>query len=470
MAVTPAFDPMKLAAWSGGEWRGGPPSAVTGVCNDTRTIRRGNLYIALRGERLDGHAFVKDALAGGASGAVVSADAVLPEKLAGPVLVVKDTLRALQDMASGYRRELSALVIGVTGSAGKTTVKDLILAMLRETGPAGGTSGNMNNHVGAPLSLLSMEPGMVAGVFELGTNHPGEIEALCRIVEPSWGVITNIGPVHIGNFGAVDAIALEKSSLVNLLPAEKGLAVLDMDGDHFDFLRDRTQCRAVTVSLRRRDADFRCTDPDAIRDGLVAVSWKNGRKLLRTNLRGRHNVVNLLLAVAAAREYGVPWEGIEHALSAFKPASMRWEEHVAGGVRVINDAYNANPLSMRAALRAFADEQTNGRKWLLLSGMLELGEFEQSEHRSLGAEVASYQWAGLIVVGPTGALIADGAVDAGFPAAKVFRCADNTEAADMCRSMVAPGESLLLKASRGMKLEEVLYRLNETQEVPSCHR
>jgi UDP-N-acetylmuramoyl-tripeptide--D-alanyl-D-alanine ligase len=444
-----------LAAWSGGVWRGQPAAAVDGVCIDTRQLKPGNLFFALHGDARDGHEFVAEAFRKGACGAVVAVGKVDQVDAAVPCLVVRDPAAALRAMAAGRRRALNAKVIAVTGSVGKSTVKEMTAAMLSARYRTGSTRGNWNNDIGLPLSFLSMDAEIEAAVVEMGTNHPGEVAVLCEIAAPDCGIVTNVGPVHTEFFGTVDAIAEEKSVLLQRLP-RNGLAVLSKDHDYFDKLAGKVRCELRTVSFQA-DADLRCRrwDPGT-REALVLERGTGEEAVLRMPLPGAFNVANALLAAAAARWMGVPWPAIGEALGRYGGMPLRWQEIEIEGRWFVNDSYNANPMNMRASIRVFRDEIKKPVTWLLLAGMLELGAGEQGEHLSLGRFVGEGDWAGLIVLGELGGLIADGALEAGVSADRIFRCRDRGEALEVLRSRVAPSSAVLVKGSRRFQLEKVV--------------
>lgn len=474
----PEFETKDLADWSGGVWVPAPPDRVMGVSNDTRMIESGSLYFALKGERFDGHEFVGDAFAKGAAGAVVGRGYTDAEQR--PLLVVEDTRKALMNIAAGHRQKIDPRIIGVTGSVGKSTVKEMTARILASGGPTAFTKGNWNNDVGLPLSILSMEPSVQTGVFELGTNHPGEIAGLCDVLRPSSGVVTNVGPVHIEYFGSVEAIAREKGALLACLPGD-GFAVLDGGGDFLDLLRSMCGARVITVGDRREHDDYVCLRSDSAGGEFAVLEKVTGEEaLLRNAVPGKHNIVNALFAVAVARTCGIPWQDVREALAGYEPLPMRWQRlrvrwrpnegqdpETVPIVGVINDAYNANPVSMRAAVSTFAEQPTEGRKWLILAGMLELGATAGAEHDSLGAFVAELvsgqpnAWGGLVAVGELGKGIAAGATAAGMRAECVIWCKDAEEARGSLSERISSGDDLLLKASRGMRLEELLEGTEE---------
>ncbi|MCE9615033.1 MAG: UDP-N-acetylmuramoyl-tripeptide--D-alanyl-D-alanine ligase [Lentisphaerae bacterium] len=454
-APQPALDAGDLAQWSGGTWDPVPPPMIIGVSNDSRSLGVGALYVALSGERFDGHAFVRAAADRGAVGAVVRRD--WPREVAPgfPLLRVADTTRALQQMAGAHRLQVAPRCIGITGSAGKTTVKELTAGAVSACFPTARSLGNWNNGIGLPLSLLSMGPSTKVGVFEVGTNHPGEIRDLCAVLRPDWGMITNIGPGHIEFFQTERAIAEEKADLLRALPRD-GVSFLNRDGAWFDLLAGASVAPVVTVSTRG-PADYVLRQRTATNDQVIAQETASGETFqFRLNTGGEFQVANALMAIAVARRLGVSRAGIEASLSGDSTLPMRWQRTSVLGVHVINDAYNANPLSMRAALEAFRDEPLAGRKWLVLGAMLELGEQAEPEHRSLGRAVAQGPWAGVIAVGAGAGWLAQGAVEAGFAPDKVYPCERVEEAARLIVEHVVAGDGVLLKASRGAHVEHVL--------------
>jgi UDP-N-acetylmuramoyl-tripeptide--D-alanyl-D-alanine ligase len=443
----PRLDPNDVSAWCGGHWARAPGVPLCGVSTDTRSIAGGSLFVALRGERFDAHDYLDAAFAGGAVAAVVEDHARGDH----PQLVVPDTRHALIDLARGYRAGLSAEFIGITGSVGKTTVKELLASMLEVCAPTARTHGNWNNHIGLPLSLLRMEPAHRYGVFEVGTNHPGEIAVLSDVLRPGAAVMTTVGLAHLEFFASEKAIAEEKSSLLAAVPGS-GWAVACSDQPWFPVLREAAACRLVTVS-REEDADYTWSGSTHLeireRNGGDAVT-------LELPLPGNFFKLDVALAVAAARQVGLEWDAIRRGIAAYRSQPMRWETSDIGGITLVNDSYNANPLSMREALRAFAGMSATGRRWLVLGAMLELGDTAPELHRALGRQVAAGRWAGLLAYGPWGAIIAEGAVSGGMDANHVMHCASAEGAAEVLAEKAAPGDAVLLKASRGEQLEKIL--------------
>ncbi len=455
----PVFNPAQLAEWSGGTWDPHAPAVVASVSNDTRTIASGALYVAIRGENFDGHDFVSTAFDRGAAGALVASDATVVGRADRPVLRVEKPVAALGRMARGYRDSVDPVVVGVTGSVGKSTVKEMAASILSEAMPTARTQGNWNNDIGLPLSLLTMGTESCAGVFEVGMNHPGEIEQLCHVLQPDWGVITAIGPVHIEFFESVEAIAHEKAELLRALPGD-GHAVLCSDDPYFDFLRRQASCAVHTVSLEG-GADYNVDYSSASQTLTFREASCSEARTVAWCWPGRHNALNAGYAVAVACEMGLDWDVVERGLGRYQPLPMRWDVEDAGGVCIVNDAYNANPLSMRAALTAFSETPVSGAKWLVLGDMLELGAHAEPEHIALGEFVASGEWGGLVAVGALGSFIAEGARRGGCADERIWCCGDSVDAVSVLRRETQPGDAVFLKASRGVALEEVVSGLKK---------
>lgn len=456
------FDPIEVSRWCGGQWIPHPPGVISAVVHDTKAVSPGALFVAIRGTKFDGHDFVAKAAMAGASAALISrVRAPGLQGLGLPLLVVEDSAQALKALATGYRLKLGLAVVGVTGSTGKTTVKDMISCLLADVIPTACTKGNWNNEIGLPLSILAIPRETRVAVLELGISHPGEMAPLCATARPDWGVITNAGPVHLEFFPSVEAIAQEKGELFRSLPPN-GTAVLSLDDPYVNILRDCAHGRVITTSIKgNRDADYqlllddRQTGECAVEDGPGG-----GAYAFRVSQPGAHNRHNALLAIAVARGFGISWEQIASSFERYVPAPMRWEQIQAGGVTLINDAYNANPISMLAAIQTFKELVVPGRKWLVLGDMLELGPSGVAEHLAVGRALVGVSWAGVVTVGVLGAFIARGALDAGIPTGCVYPCDTVESAIEIMSNCIARGDALLVKASRGKHLEEVVLRLS----------
>lgn len=449
----PVFAPQDLAAWSGGIWNQIPEAVIRSVSHDTRRLQPGAIYVALPGERVDGHDFIGSAMQAGAVAALCRTGSTDPNF---PCLEVPDTGMALQMIARGYRQNLRPKqMIGVTGSAGKTTVKDILTAMLSAAGTTRSTPGNWNNFVGLPLSLLAMEPTDRYGVFELGMSRAGEIAGLADILRPEMGLITSIGEAHLEQLGSVEAIAVEKSSLLSALPAG-GLAILDADSEWYPLLMERCACRTVRVSMRE-EADY---EGEKI-DGGIRILDRQRSEIFELALPspGEHMLTNMLQAVAVARECGLSVTQITDGLEKYAPAPMRWQTVNLKRWTVINDAYNANPLSMRKSVRTFSELDHPGEKWLVLGGMAELGEAEKELHWVIGRELDGLGFDGVVLVGEKGAWIAEG-----ISRTPVVTADSHSQAVGELLHRVPPDAILLLKGSRSEKLEIILKDLQNNEE------
>ncbi len=455
----------QLQAWTRGKWelpRRGVAAVVPrhnavirGVSQDTREFPAGGLYVALRGQR-DGHDFVLAAQNAGAVAAVVAEAWPCHEEITIPLLRVPDTLAALQDLARGWRAACAATTfVGVTGSAGKTTTRSFAQALLSSAGKTGGTFGNFNNDIGLPLSMLAMPGDTRFGVFEIGMNHPGELRPLCDILRPHAGIVTNVGPVHLEFFDSVEAIAVEKAELLRAIPAD-GFAALDADSPFFDYLK--TQLRGACVSVSLGDnvgASWRGTTLATPQGGLRVEGVATP---LVSRLAGRHNALNLFFAAALANRLGVSWEAMNAALDTLQLPGMRGEQLHVRGRWIVNDAYNANPMSMRCAIDTFAQQTADwkSRRVVVFGDMRELGDTSEALHRSLGEYVAKsgLRVDALVVVGAHAAWIAEAFCAAGG-GAEVLRFADAATAAREVLDWTREGDAVLLKASRGVALERV---------------
>jgi len=460
--------PEKIAASCNGQWHPRmplvPPRAL---CVDSRLSKPGSLFFALPGERADGHDFLGQIAAAGGC-AVIRRDFPVGQlPLNGYFLRVDDVQEALGALAAATRFAMSARVVGVTGSVGKTSTKELVADLLSVLGKTVRTQGNFNNEIGLPLSVAELTRDCAYGVFEAGISHPGEMALLRDILCPDIVVMTRIAPVHIEFFESLRAIAEEKAVLLEKLPAD-GFAVLDCEDEFFDLLSERCPAPVVTCSMQSRAADYA---GEEWADGCLRVleTASGESAVLSVPPPGAYMAENVLRAVAVARRCGAAWDAIETALKSSRPVGMRWAvENIDAGT-VINDGYNANPVSMHAALKAFAAWPSTGRRFLALGPMLELGRLEQSEHEALGRFVADGPWAGVAVVpqkisdesDAAAEALAAGMRSAGWSAEKVAVLSGPAEAARWLRERMRPEDVLLLKASRGVRIEQVLEELKK---------
>ncbi len=442
-----------LAFWTRGTWQATPKFPITNVTQDSRTATVGSLYVAIRGDRHDGHAFVEEAFRKGATAAIVDRGWPVPCALGElPLLKVDDTRRALIDLARGWRDTLPTFVLGITGSAGKTTVKELAAAMFSGSGSTQCTPGNYNNDVGLPLSLLNVRRDTRFAVIEAGISHPGEMQDLARTLRPNAAVITAIGPAHIAHFESQEAIAREKAVFLQALPSD-GYAVIPRETLCFDILAARCPARIVRTSLVDETADYYA---EPLAKGVLRVHHGDETAvLLETGLSGAHNASNVLAAYAAVREAGVSQNEALDGLKRFRPPEMRWELRTVGKISIINDAYNANPLSMSAGLETFAGTDVAGDKIACVGDMLELGIDAAAWHREVGLNSGCGPWRLLIGIGPLTRELLEGAIEAGYPRADTCWFESAEAALAEIKLLVKPGDTLFLKASRGIGLERL---------------
>ena len=427
-------------AWTGGTWTQQPTFPITKVTQDSRQACLVVLYVALKGERHDGHDFVSAAFHSGATAAMVKRGWMPPADVASlPLLCVDDPAQALSDLAEGYRKSLKATVVGITGSAGKTTLKELTAAMLSGAGQTAATPGNYNNEVGLPLSLLSVPEEARFAVIEAGISHPNDMDPLAKTMCPDVAAISCIGPAHIEYFGSERAIAAEKAKLLAKVPPT-GFAVIPDTCAEFETLRTACQCRVITCSIKNDTADWY---GEPLAKGVVRVHHGDeSAVLLETGLAGEHNASNALVAYALARECGISAAEALAGLRHFKAPAMRWETTRAGGFTVINDAYNANPLSMRAALETFAGSDVTGTKVVCIGDMLELGDASDRQHRDVGEASGNGPWRLLAGVGTASRALIEGAIKAGYPASQTVWFATTNEAVEALPLLLQPGDTL----------------------------
>ena len=399
-----------------------------GATFDSRQVKPGMLYVALKGERVDGHDFVAQSLAVGASCALVRDDWPCPDDVyEGRLIRVPDTRTGFGELAHLFRRTLRAKVIGVTGSAGKTTVKELAAAFLRSGGfNVHATAGNFNNDLGLPLTVLNCPADADFLVVEMGTNHPGEIAYLADIASPDVGLISSIGTAHIEFFHTQDGIADEKGTLFARLPPD-GFAVLARENDRHDRLAAMSAAPVVDVSFADAEASV-------------------FSEALKVRLPGRHNVLNALIAFGCARRFGVGLESCIAALKDFTLPGGRWRIVERDGVTFVDDTYNANPTSMIAALETFASLPCDGRRIAVLGDMFELGERAACFHADVGRRAHALALDAIVTVGP----LANEGIRG------EYACKDADEARTVLSKLLRPGDIVLLKASHGVHLDKVL--------------
>ena len=456
----------EIAAATGGRVTSGNPAhRVERWSIDTRSLQPGDLFVAIRGDRFDGHAFVAAALAAGAAGAVVTAAPVLPEAGKGgpaPLLIeVADTTRALQDGAREMRRRAGAKVVAITGSAGKTTTKELAAAFLAAKYSVFRNKGNLNNHIGLPLSLLELRTRPEVAVVELGMNHAGEIRTLIGIAEPDVRVWTNVGDAHLGFFASADAIADAKGEILD--QARPGdLLIANADDERIAARIRDFAGRTVTFGLSAA-AQVRGSDVEHLGlDGMAAtVTTPRGEMRMRTPLLGTGNLLNLLAAAAVAIELGVPLPAIADRAASMAPAPHRGELlRLPGGITLIDDSYNSSPAALKRSLETVHAATGSARKIAVLGEMLELGAHAERLHQECGRAAAAAGLSLLIAVGGDGAQwLADSARRAGMAESAVLYVPTSNAASEIALRKVRPGDLILVKGSRGIRTDVVADRI-----------
>jgi UDP-N-acetylmuramoyl-tripeptide--D-alanyl-D-alanine ligase len=429
-----------------------PDSVASGYSIDSRTLLPGNLFFAVRGERLDGHDFVEAALAKGAVGAVISQDQTARFTQKNQILKVEDPLLALQKLAAAVRRLWGKPLIAVTGSAGKTTTKEAIAHVLEAKHRVLKSQGNLNNHFGMPLQLLKLEPEHDVAVVEMGMSHAGEITALARLAQPDCGVVTMVAPVHLEFFESIAAIARAKYELIASLPTG-GIAVLNADDEYVSQFGRDFQGRVVTFGLDKpADVSARKIETRGPLGSVFEIVADGEHVPAALPLLGEHSIYNALAAVAVGLQYGVPLRTAAESLATLSPGDKRGEILNYAGATIINDCYNSNPRALDNMVRSLA--QIPARRRIVVAGeMLELGPAADAMHRESGQNMARHGIDRLLGVRGLAKLMVEAAVEAGTNAEFV-----NTpqEAADWLRREVKSGDVVLLKASRGVRLERAL--------------
>jgi len=432
--------------------RGDPGIHLTAVSTDTRTLQPGALYFALVGDVHDAHAFLPEAAQRGAAAAVVhNADAAssVPSL---PLVLVQDTTRALGDLAHWYRKQCPTTVIGITGSNGKTTTKEMLYHILDGVAPSTRSSGNQNNQIGVPLTLFKIQPGDVYAVVEMGTNSPGEIARLCEIADPDIGLLTNISAAHLDGLKSVEGVAREKSALLRHT-VRRGGALYNAD-DYWSRRIARTlQGNLVSFGIQNK-ADIRTfhvsPEGNGVRFRIV------GGPTIDLPVPGEHNARNALAAIAVARKLGIDWDRIAERIASFRLPNMRMEVRQVCGVTLINDAYNANPVSMEAAVRTLRNMPCSGRRILVVGDMHELGPSSLELHRGLGKVIAGYGLDYLLGIGPQTAELLRAAAKHGMSESGLHLAESKEDLAAALLDIASEGDIVLFKASRAARLEDVV--------------
>jgi len=444
---------------------GAAQNNVCGISTDSRQVKKGNIFIALQGENFDGHDFVRKAVEKGVASVIISNEALLDlgeMDKAVSIIKVSDTLQALGDLAHNYRQRFSLPVIGLTGSSGKTTTKEMMAAIIGREKNILKTEGNLNNLIGLPQTIFRLTAEHELAILEMGTNTRGEIKRLTRIAGPSIGLITNIGPAHLAGFGSVDVVAQEKADLFLNMP-QAGIAVVNIDDEAVKIIAERWNGRRINFSM----------SPNA--DVTVNDIEKNGARGMRFNLVidgtsqkvemkivGIHHVYNAMAAAACAWAAGISPETIKKGLEVFSPVGGRMEMiKLQNGAYVIDDSYNANPASVREALMTLKDLKNHHSGYVFLGDMLELGDAAEEMHRRIGMLLGTIGVNAVFLQGEYSAITAAAARDGGMQRENIFIMQDSKEGIAFLKKNLKKDDWVLVKGSRRMKMEMIVTQICE---------
>ncbi len=453
-----------LVATGGTLLKGTTGRPVQRVCTDSRKVRKGDLFVALKGARFDGHRFIDEVFTRGANGVVVETfprqtKASTPVRARSVPFVVKvaDSLKAYQDLAAFHRTRFDIPVVAVTGSNGKTTTKEMVAKTLSQCWRLKKTAGNLNNRVGLPQTVLGLTAVHQAAVLELGVDAEGQTTRLAEIARPTVGLITNVGNDHLEFFGNVEGSARAKAELLARLPRD-GAVVLNADDPYYEFFRCRARCPVVSFGFREQ-ADVRGSHVQrkgARTEFRCHVAGRRRSHRLALHVHGTHNVSNALAAIAVGHVLGLSVANMATGLSRFRPVALRSQVSSWQGVTVIQDYYNANPDSMKAAVSLLQELGAGRRTIAVLGDMLELGTETRTLHREVGAFLAGRRVSLLVACGELGREVAHGASTEGMTASRVFEARGVNDAARILKKLVEPGDVVLLKASRAMQFERLV--------------
>ncbi len=460
--MKPEFTVGRIAEAVRGTVTGALEGWVSGVSTDSRTAEPGELFVPLRGERFDGHRFIEMAVARGVRVLLAEPTRCEPETLppGTTCITVTDTLRALGDLAVFHRNRFAVPVVAVTGSNGKTTTKEMLAAILRRTGDGLKTAGNLNNLIGLPQMVLQLNGGHRWAVLEMGMSEPGEIDRLAEIARPDVGIITNVASAHLQSMGSIAAVAAAKGELFQRL-RPGNTAVYNADDPLVAGLPTPDGVRRLSYGFG--DAVVRAEKIEARgREGQAFVlSLPAATVQIKLKAFGRHNVMNALAAASAAHVLGLEADEIRAGLESFAPVEKRFFPEAFGGILLIDDSYNANPASMRAALATVAELKEEGRGLAVLGDMLELGDSSPAAHEEIGRQAARCVER-LYLMGSLAECVARGALAGGLPEESVFVAKSHAEILDNLRGTMRPGDCILVKGSRGMRMETVAEGIRHT--------
>ena len=432
---------------------------VARISTDSRTLQPGDLFVPLRGENFDGHKFIEQASERGAVGAMVEESWRGATPKAFSLIRVSDTLLGYQNLAANYRKSLPLKVIAITGSNGKTSTKDFVAATLLRGFRVTKTEGNFNNHVGLPQTMLAASSSDEIAVWEIGMNHPGEIAALSELAAPDAAIITNVGLAHIEFMGSREAIAAEKGALAEAVGAD-GTVILNADDPFSQGIAEHTRAKVILAGIE--NGSIRASEVRQSPTGCEFTILEGAHRCrAQLPVPGIHMVQNAMLAVAAGRAFGLSLEDCAAGLASAPLAKARLQIKEINGIQFIDDSYNANPDSMKAALRTLVELDADGRRIAVLGQMSELGEESERRHREVGEAAAALGIDELIAVGVTGAEIARAAQNAGL--GRSISVAAAEDAAELLGETASPGDLILVKGSRSARMERVLEAFSKRQ-------
>ena len=427
----------------------------TDVVTDSRKIVDGSLFVALKGENFNGEDFAVDAINKGAAGVIVSSNCP-QDKLpaSGIVLKTADTLDAYQHIAQAWRVKFNIPLVAITGSNGKTTTKDLTAAVLSSFGKVQKTSGNFNNEIGVPLTLLGINNNHKTAVVEIGMRGLHQIESLAKIVKPTIGIVTNVGQTHIELLGSIENIARAKCEMVEAI-GEGGTVILNADDENVIKMKAHAKdgVQIITFGIDKEADVYAENITTGAASTIFTLNYKGNKKECEIPMLGKHNISNALAAAAAGIAIGLQLDDISRGFEKLATSKMRFEIIERNGLQIINDAYNASPASMLAAIQTTA-EIAHGRKIAVLGDMLELGSFAESAHRKIGGDLVKNKFDVLITFGNLAKFIAEDAKAAGLN--KIYVSDTHEQAAEYLRKILTEGDTILFKGSRGMQMEKII--------------
>lgn len=458
------FTHNEIAAATGGRITGPAAGEVSGVSTDSRSIAPGELFVPLRGEHFDGHNFISEVAGKGITSLLASESWLKDHSAPADVtcIAVKNTLQALGDMAACWRQRFDIPTIGVTGSNGKTTVKEMLATILDQNGHGLKTTGNLNNLIGLPRMIFQLRKEHNWAVLEMGMSEPGEIDRLAEIAQPRVGIVLNALPAHLQSMGTVEAVAAAKGELL-LRIADGGLAVVNADDPRVASLPQNPSARRISFGITRGEVRAREIEVLGLEGQRLLIITPKGEMSVHLKACGRHNVYNALAATAALLEK-VELSAIASGLEAFAPYKGRFQIEQLNGITIIDDSYNANPVSTKAALETLSQIAAEGHRIAVLGDMLELGEHETEAHLGVGA-VAGRNADRIYLLGKLMTVYtSEGAMLADMPPESIFRCRSHTEIAELLHQSLREKDMLLIKGSRGMAMETVISELKKLMD------